>query len=276
MAFYRLVISIGIFMAVLPLAALAQSQKASPIEITAAGSLEWDRNKKLYIARGDAKAVRDNAVIRAHELIAYYKEPEDGNIQIQRFEANGNVRITLNNGEQKVFGDKAVYVMATEKAKITGKNLRLVTPEQTVTAKDSLQYWAKEKRMLAIGQARARQDDDVLEAQTISAFLRTNAQGNDEIYRLEAEQNVVITTPSEVAKGAKGVYNLDNNTAQLTGGVTIERGPNTLLGERADVDLNTNISKIFSGKQSPAGGGRVRAVFFPEKLEQTNQSIDTE
>lgn len=276
MGFYKFLVCFLVLGAVMPSLAYAQKKKASPIEITAAGSLEWDRNKKLYIARQDAKAVRDNSVIQANQLIAYYTEPKEGDMQITRFEATGNVRISLNNGEQKVFGDKAVYNMKEEKAVITGKNLKLVTPEQIVTAQESLEYWAPQKRMLARGNATATQDDDKLEAQTISAFLRTNAKGDDEIYRLEADNNVVITTPTEVAKGKKGTYNLDKNEAELTGGVTILRGPNTLLGERATVDLNTNISKIFGGEQSPAGNGRVRAVFYPEKLEQTNQSVDTE
>ena len=40
----------------------------------------------------------------------------------------------------------------------------------------------------------------------------------------------------------------------------ITRGPNILEGDRADVNLTTNVSTM---KGSPAAGGRVRGVFYP-------------
>jgi lipopolysaccharide export system protein LptA len=42
--------------------------------------------------------------------------------------------------------------------------------------------------------------------------------------------------------------------------VKIHRGPNTLEGEKAEVDMNTNISRIIG---NPAAGQRVRGVFYP-------------
>ena len=268
--FFRLLITLLFCTFILPLSVSAEEKK--PIEITAAGSLEWDRDKRFYVARKDAIAKRESSQIQADMLKALYKEPEDGDTEIYQFEAIGNVRITLNNGEQKIFGDKAIYNLDKEEAVITGKDLKLITEEQIVTAQKSLEYNVKQKQMRANGDAKATQNDDSLSAETLIAHLRTNDAGDDEIYKLEAIKNVVIQTPTETAKGKRGTYELDKDLAELTGGVTIIRGPNTLLGERAQVDLETNISTIFSGDKSPTGNGRVRAVFFPDTLnkDETN------
>lgn len=255
--------------------AQAQEENKDPIEITAAGFLKWDREQKIFVAEKDALAVRDTTKIQADTLKAFYREPEGGDTEIFKFEASGNVRITVNNGEQKVFGDKAIYNLDKEHAIITGNDLKLITEEQVVTAKKSLEYDVNKKEMKAVGSAKAVQDDDSLESETIIARLRTNSAGDDEIYKLEAIKNVVIKTPTETAKGQKGVYDLDSDTAELTGGVTILRGPNTLLGERALVDLNTNISTLYGGEKSPSGNGRVRAVFFPDSLDNDDESGDT-
>ncbi len=77
---------------------------------------------------------------------------------------------------------------------------------------------------------------------------------------LEAIGNVVITTETEVLRGERGVYNAATNVAELHENVKITRGPNVLEGTKAQVDLDTNISKIFGGAQN---GGQVRGVFYP-------------
>jgi lipopolysaccharide export system protein LptA len=110
--------------------------------------------------------------------------------------------------------------------------------------------------------------------------LKENAQGKRVLDNLEAFGNVVIVTPTERITGAYGIYRAGSNKAELKGGVKITRGPNVLEGERAEVDMTTNISKIFgapTSEQAPAkvggaltgspnvqtGGGRVRGVFYP-------------
>ncbi len=53
----------------------------------------------------------------------------------------------------------------------------------------------------------------------------------------------------------------------MTGGVTILRGPNSLKGERAEIDLTANTSQLFGG----GGVGQVKGVFYPgseKKLEE--------
>lgn len=241
--------------------------KGEPLEITADESLEWHRNENFFQAKKNVKAVQGQTTLNAALLTAKYREGKNGSMEIYAIEADGSVRI--DSAENKAYGDKATYDIDKGYAVMTGKNLKLVSPDQTVTARDRFEYWVSEGKLTAIGNAVAIRAEDRLEASKIVAFFEEDAKGQRSLKRLEAHENVVITTPTEVLKGDKAVYTADTNEAELLGNVTIMRDPNILQGERAVVDLNTNISRIFGGNTGKSGGGRVRGVFFPGSEEKT-------
>lgn len=239
-----------------------------PLEITADGSLEWLRETKTFIARKNAMAAQGPSNVKAETLIAEYREPEEGGgMQIWRVSAKTGV--ILHSNDSDAYGDDAVYDIDQGLATMTGDNLKLVTPDQTVTAKDKFEYWINDGRMNAIGDAvvvrpKPQGGVDTLKADKVSAVFQDNAQGQRELYSLEAIGNVVIITPTETITGAYGIYKADTNKAELTGGVKLIRGPNTLEGTRAEVDMNTNTSRIFGADGGgKAGTGRVKGVFYP-------------
>ncbi len=233
-----------------------------PLEITADTSLEWQRNEKTFTARGNALAKQGDASVSAATLTAHYVENSTkgggGGMKISQVFAEDNV--VIRSKDTEAFGAKATYDLDKGYAVMTGSDLRMTSPDQTVTAHDKFEYWMKDAKFVAVGRAKISRTGDTLEADTISAVMQDNAQGQRKLESLEANGNVVIVTPSEMVTGAHGVYKASTNTAEMTGGVKITRGPNVLEGERAEVDLNTNTSRIFG-----AGGqaGRVRAVFYP-------------
>ena len=47
----------------------------------------------------------------------------------------------------------------------------------------------------------------------------------------------------------------------LKGGVKITRGPDQLNGDKAEINLNSGVSRLLSG-----GGKKVRGLFGPKKL----------
>ena len=50
---------------------------------------------------------------------------------------------------------------------------------------------------------------------------------------------VTIKTPDETLTGDSGYYNAKTNTAEVKGNVKIIRGPNTLEGARAKLNMTT-------------------------------------
>ncbi len=239
-----------------------------PLEITADESLEWHRTEKLFIAKKNAVATQGETNIAAQTLTAHYREDAKGDMEISKLTADDAVTITSN--ETTAHGQKAVYDLDSGLATMTGDNLKMVGPDQTVTAQDRFEYWINDNRLNAIGRAKVTRLEDTVEADKVSATFKESAEGERVLDAMEATGNVVITTPTEVVTGSHGIYHAETNIAELSGGVQIKRGPNILEGEKAQVNLNTNVSKMYGSAQT---GGRVRGVFYPgseEKPEVSN------
>ena len=239
--------------------------KSEPLEITAAESLDWDRENKTFTAIKDALATQGGASIASHKLIASYRDAQDKNFDIWKIEADQNVIITSETS--KAYGDHAVYNLDEGLAVMTGNNLRLISPEQTVTARDRFEYYVTQGQLKAYGQAKVVRLEDTLEADLIIAYMHEDSEGKQVLDKLEAQGHVIITTATETAEGNAGIYRADTNKATLLGDVTIRRGPNILEGEKAEIDLTTNTSRMFG---DTTGANRVRGVFYPdsEKTEE--------
>jgi len=249
-----------------------QAQDAKPpIEITADQSLEWDRGNETFYARGKAIATQGDTSIAADTLTANYRSGAGGNgLDIWKFTADNNV--TLISGATKAYGDKAIYNLDASTATLTGQGLRLDAPDQTIIARDKFEYFIDKGQLIATGavkitQRTANGQTNTLTANKVTATLGNSPKGRT-VKKVEALDNVVINTPTETLKGTYGLYNTSAGTAEIRGNVTIKRGPNTLEGARASVDLNTNISTLYGSNnntENPAKNGRVRAVFYPSQ-----------
>lgn len=237
-----------------------------PLEITAEQTLEWHRNAQQFIARGDVIVKQGDVTIAADTITADYRETDQSAFEIYRLTAAGNVRI-ISQGNTAT-GQQAVYEVDRGIAVMTGNNLTLTSPDQTVTARDSFEYFVADGRLTAKGAAHVTRGKDTLDANMVSATFAENAAGARQLKSLHADGNVKIVTPTEILTGDKGTYDAASNTAHVTGDVKITRGPNILEGERAEVNLTTNVSTM---QGSPASGGRVRGVFYPGSEEKSGQ-----
>ncbi|MDE1900395.1 MAG: hypothetical protein KGI37_01980 [Alphaproteobacteria bacterium] len=239
------------------------------IEITADKSLEWYQDKNLYVARGNAKAVRGAATVTADILTAHQRDSAKGKNtgtksagtgaksdmgDIDRMTADGNVVITRPN--VRITGDHAVDDVDRHVTTITGNNLRYETPTQVVTARDSLEYWDDKKIAVARGDAVAVKGDRRVEGDVLTAEFRTQPNGQDQLYRMTADGHVTVITKNDVTRGDKAVYNAASDTAIVTGHVRITRADGTeLTGDVAESNFNTNQSRLLND-----GSGRVRAL----------------
>ena len=88
------------------------------------------------------------------------------------------------------------------------------------------------------------------------------ADEGSRISRVDAQGHVLVSTQTDVGRGDYGVYNADSGIATLLGNVTVTRGPNTIRGEYAVMDLNNNISRMMAAPATPgAAASRVEGLF---------------
>jgi lipopolysaccharide export system protein LptA len=235
---------------------LPDQSREQPVEIHADHGIEWQQDAQAYIARGNARAQQGEVAVHADRLTAYYRKGADGKTQIWRIDADGNVRIV--SPEQTAYGEKGVYEIEKGVFVLTGAP-RLVTGTDRISAKQSLEFWEKRSLAVARGDATAVRDDRRLRADVLTAHFAEDKDGKSRVTRVDAFDNVLISTPEEIVRARRGVYNTITGIINLRGSVKITRGKDQLNGDAAEVNLNTGVSRMLSG-----GSGRVRGVFQPE------------
>ena len=280
-----------------PAAAMAQAldmSKGGPVEVTASEGLELRHNEQMVIARGNARAVRGDVTVTADRLVARYRRKagaaaaaapaapgpvaaDTGNNEIYRLEAEGNVRIFT--ASDIAVADKAVYDIDQAVLLLTGSALKLTTPQQVLTARDSMEYWSA--KHMAVGRGLAtvttadgrRVSGDTLVGYTTppdqpaaprpvaAAPARPGADPlmtSGKLQRVEGFGNVEVRTATEIIRAARGVYVPDTGIARLAGTVRLTRGQNQLNGDEAVVNMRTGISTL-----SNKPGARVQGLVVP-------------
>ena len=89
------------------------------------------------------------------------------------------------------------------------------------------------------------------------------SQDGIDINRIDASGGVVVTSPSETARGQFAVYDLNEGLITMVGNVRLERGGSYLSGARLTIDLDTGRAVIDGGLRgvNQPGGGRVTGRF---------------
>lgn len=275
-------------MALPPIAARAQSLglgdagDQTPVEVLADNGIEWMRDGKRFVARGNASAKRGDTTVFADSLTAHYRESDGGKNELWRLDADGHTRIA--SPTETATGDNAVYDIDSGVMVLTGKpGVKLVTPDTTITAKTSLEYWNLKRMAVARGDAVVVRDQRRLQADTLTAYFGDAAtkkpaakpaksgSGNrgGNLETVDAFGNVVITTKTEVVTGDRGRYNLKTGIATILDNVTLTRGQDSLKGQYAVVDMNTGVSTLYA--RAPGAKtdkpAQVRGVFTPKKAD---------
>lgn len=246
------------------------SNSKKPIEISADKTLEWHQQDKQYIANGKAEATQGDVTISAEKIIADYRDDnKGGNVEIWQLTAEKIVQIKNTDGT--ISGDKAIYNVDSGVATLTGNNLKLVTPDQVITAQERMEYDTIQGIAKAIGNAKIVRGSETLSANNITATFTKDANGKQILKIANANGSVIIETPTEMLIGDHGIYNAVDNTAEVKGNVKVIRGRNMLEGDRAEVNLTTNVSKMFG---APHSGKRVKGVFFLGSRKEDNIKME--
>lgn len=244
-----------------------------PIEITASQGIEWSQKTDTVTATGNAKAVRGDVTVTADQLVAHYTPKQgassppaagsgllgQGDTQLTELDAVGHVHIYT--ATDNAWADRAVYSSAQQVLVLTGKNLRLTTPKDTVTARDSIEYYTGEHKAVARGDAHITSaDGHSISADVITGYFsaQPGSTGSESLEKVDALGNVTIITKADQASGNSGVYVPGTGEARLGGNVHITHNGNHLAGADALVNVKSGTATLMA-----APGQRVSGVVVP-------------
>jgi lipopolysaccharide export system protein LptA len=134
----------------------------------------------------------------------------------------------------------------------------------------SLEVRDKEKVATFSGDVHVVQGDTDMRCKTLVVFYEDNSKdskdsvktaqpgpaGSNQIRRMEARGNVVVTQKDQIATGDRGDFDMRTNTVVLSGKVVVTKGQDMLRGERLVVNLTDGVSRME--------GGRVEGMFNPK------------
>ena len=255
------------------------------LEVTSDRDLEWLQQDHAYVARGNAVAKRGTVTLMADTLIAYYRpliapatpakqekaaHPgavqqagfDSGNTEIWRVVAEGKVHVISE--DRDAWGDRAEYDKDKSVVVLTGKALKATTLEDTVTARDSLEYWQDKDMAVARGDALVTKvNGNTLAGDLIGGHFAKDAHGTSVLKTIESKGNVVVKTATDVVHGDEGVYELAAKRTVLFGNVRATHGDSTIEGASAEVNMDTGVSQVF-----PGVGQKVHALIVRENQQQ--------
>ena len=239
--------------------------KDMPIEITADNGIEWEKNKEILIASGNAKASRGGITVLAEVLRAYYRKKTTGGTDLYRLDAAGGVKIFSDT--ESMEGQTAVLDFEQAILKVDGKKVIYKAGPNTITANQQMEYWERQKMAVARGNAVAVHKSKTLRADVLKALLRKNKSGRSEVYIIEAFNNVLIVSGRDTLRSDSAIYKLDSGIATLKKNVSIVREDSILNGDLAEVNLKTGISKLLTvdGVGSRKERKRVRGLIYPHR-----------
>ncbi|HMA49307.1 MAG TPA: LptA/OstA family protein [Magnetospirillaceae bacterium] len=255
-----------------------------PLDVTADQGIEFSKDAKEIIARVNAKAVRGNTTVTGDTLTAYYRDkkpaeatapakaktddkPKDdsstGGSEVWRVVADGTVEIFT--PTQHAYGDHADYNVDDAVVVMTGDHLKMTTPQDIVTARDTLEYWENKHQAVARGDAVALSNQGKrIQADTLVADFAENKQKQMVIQVAHGYDHVVLTTPTDVVTGDRADYVVETGIVTVTGSVKMNHNGNQADGAYAVVNLNTGISKLFSALPGGRAADRqVKALLVP-------------
>jgi len=115
-------------------------------------------------------------------------------------------------------------------------------------------------RAIFAGNVVVRQD--ALTLKTARLTIAYASTGGIDINRIDASGGVVVTSPSETARGNFATYDLDAGLITMIGDVRLERSGSSLTGGRLVIDLNSGRATMDGGLRGVnQQGGRVTGRF---------------
>ena len=196
---------------------------SGPTVIDADDGIEMQQSNKVYVAHGNATAKRGDRTLYGDTLMAFYRDiPNSDQTEIWRVVADGHVRLTT--PTQTVEGDHAVYDLDSKTAVFTGKHLKLTTPKDQVTARDSLEWYDDKQFAVARGDAVGTRLDRRIRGDMLTAQISQAPGEASRISIVNGYGHVIASRPDEIGTGDKGVYNVDTGIVTLIDHVTLARG----------------------------------------------------
>lgn len=258
----------------------SQSNKA-PLEINAQNGMICSQDKRRCTASGPVVSTKGSSVLKSEKLVVYFKdksspkaEKSDDNPQqdVEKIEAIGHVHFFDTRGAaQKGVEARGHYALyQEEEGKLTLEGHPILKDSQTlISGGNRVIFYEKAQRAEIIGRSTVKRDDKLMQADMFNVYFTKNETGQLTFDRVEAHGNVLISTPTEIAKAKRGVYANTTQVAELFDDVVITRVEGQLRGNYGRYDMVSGQSQLFQDQGPHEHAKQIQAILSPKALKRT-------
>lgn len=248
-----------------------EKQDETPIAIDAQISIVCDEIAHKCVATGDAKAQKGDKTVYGDVLTVYFTN--DKKREITTMTAQGHVR--METPKETAYGEHAHYDVKLDRVLMTGGNLKIVTQKETLTARDSIEYWHTKNQGIAKGKALAQfpEKEQLIQADTLVVHFKPSSEKTEEgeeklnIDRVEAEGNVLASGPNGFVTADRGVYYGQTEIVEVFNNVKIAQKNNLIEGGYGRFNVKTNVGEVFPHPRHTASSGskkRISGIIIPK------------
>ena len=176
-----------------------------------------------------------------------------------------------------VGGDYAEYKTQKDYFLIQGKKIILTSESNILKSREKLEFWRSKNIAIATGKAEAKKNSDNKEdrftvlADKLVWYLK-ETEKKTTVKKMLGFKNVSIKTNNEVAFSDKAIYNNETEICKLFGNVRLQRGESFLLGEYAEVDLKSGISKLLPYPGKMPNENKVKALIDKGGIDENDSN----
>ena len=204
----------------------------------------FSQDKKRCIALGPVVSTKGTSVLKSQKLVAYFQDSAEKKQQtnptttqdIKKIEAFGGVNFSDIKGGFNATGQYATYTPSTGQLQLKGNSI-LRDADTTVFAGSAVTFYENSRMATTVGRSTIKREDKLMQADLLKVYFTKGADGKLVFDRLEAEGNVVISTPTEISKSRRGVYRAKTRIAELYDNVVLTRADGQLRGNYARYDM---------------------------------------
>ena len=253
---------------------LLNSNEATVTEILTDQGLVCDQDQKICMAEGNIQVKRGKGNLTCNKLIVHFDQGEKGKQELKTLEAFGNVHIFSPEDGYDATSEYGRYDVDQQLVTLKGNPI-IKNQGLEIFGTGDVTYDQIKNIAATSYRATMKEQDKLLQANQLIAYFKKDPEKNSNTFdHLIANGDVIVSTPTEIARGENGSYYETTKTAELWNNVVISRFDGQIRGPRAKVDMDTGQSQMLQPVTDPAAQQRVQALLLPREKDKVQTSAE--
>lgn len=266
---------------------IATAQPPAPIakrpledlEINADSGVTCNKEGTHCKASGNISVKQGPWEMTCHHLDVTFNRTDQGMQEVKEIQARDQVHIFQKDAGYDIKAGSAFYQHANqtldlyERPVLTQKGNDL-----EILNSSHVQVLYPQGQAIAKGRPTVKKNNKLLQANTLTmhftpgtakALDGQTAQTSTNFDSLDAQGDVILSTPTDIATGDKGHYVHKTQQGELLGNVVLAQCDKAIQGNHATFDMKTGQAQMLYSK---GDNHRVQAILSPHSKKSSNQS----